>query len=237
MIGQELSINFFGAFYCMWNPSIMDLKKLTFIAGCMSVIAVVVVASSAKYATICIPVLLFMMWFLQHFYLRTSRQVRLLDLESRTPLYSIMNETQAGVETIRGLGWQEQTIQKSLKLVDNSQVPFYYMFIIQRWLFIVLCLMGSVLAIILTAMALYITDTANQAAIGLGLSQAIHFTMATVKFIQRWTKLETSLGAIARLRTFIKETPSESDEGRKPAPDNWPSQGAIAFRDVNVRYS
>lgn len=203
----------------------------------MSIISMVVVASSAEYAAICIPALLFTMWAIQYYYLRTSRQIRLLDLESKTPLYAKMNETQTGVETIRGLGWQEQTIKKSIQLVDNTQVPFYYMFAVQRWLYIVLNLIGTAMGIILSAMALYLTDTASQASIGLGLNQIGHFSATTVKFIQRWTQLETSLGAIARLKAFVEETPSESDEGRQPAPETWPSQGAIVFKDVSVRYS
>lgn len=221
LIGQELPTALYG----------------TVCSACNSIIAILVIASSAQYATICIPISLFMMWVVQHYYLRTSRQVRLLDLESKTPLYAKMSETQRGVETIRGLGWQEQTIKKSIQLVDDSQVPYYYMFIIQRWLYVVLALLGCGVASVLSAMALYLTDTASQASIGFGLTNINHFTMATVKFIQRFTKLETSLGAIARLKTFIEETPSESDEGREPAPDHWPSQGVIEFANVSARYT
>lgn len=176
------------------------------------------------------------MWLVQYYYLRTSRQIRLLDLESKTPLYAKMTETQRGVETIRGLGWQEQTTTKSINLIDDSQVPFYYMFVIQRWLFVVLILLGCGVATVLSVMALYLSSTTSQAGVGLGLTNILHFSLATIKFIQRFTKLETSLGAIARLRTFVEDTPSENDEGRKPAPDNWPSRGAIEFVNVCARY-
>jgi ATP-binding cassette subfamily C (CFTR/MRP) protein 1 len=49
--------------------------------------------------------------------------------------------------------------------------------------------------------------------------------------------LETSLGAISRLRTFEKETPVEAKEGEDhDSPANWPSKGLIEIKDVFVHY-
>lgn len=205
-------------------------------AGGLSLINLIIVASSASWAALCIPVVLFLLWIIQYFYLQTSRQVRLLDLEVKTPLYAKLNEMLSGVEHIRSFGWQSQTLKKSLQLVDDSQAPFYYMFTIQRWLYMILTMTGSGMSVVVAALALYLTKSTSQAGAGLGLIQNLHFTVSTVQFIQRWTKLETSLGAITRLKSFIEETPSESDEDRKPPPASWPAQGAVEFDNVSARY-
>jgi ABC-type multidrug transport system fused ATPase/permease subunit len=53
------------------------------------------------------PVLILAVYFLQKFYLRTSRQIRFLDLECKSPLYTHVAETLEGLSTIRAFGWQE----------------------------------------------------------------------------------------------------------------------------------
>ena len=52
-----------------------------------------------------------------------------------------------------------------------------------------------------------------------------------------WTQLETSLGAIARLRVFESETPNEAKESENVEPPAaWPSRGAIEFRSVTASH-
>jgi hypothetical protein len=49
--------------------------------------------------------------------------------------------------------------------------------------------------------------------------------------------LETSLGAIARLRDFEIETKAEAKEGENLIPpQNWPSRGLIQIEDVTAAY-
>jgi ATP-binding cassette subfamily C (CFTR/MRP) protein 1 len=44
---------------------------------------------------------------LQKYYLRTSRQMRLLDLEAKSPLYSHFLESLTGLVEIRAFGWRD----------------------------------------------------------------------------------------------------------------------------------
>ena len=49
--------------------------------------------------------------------------------------------------------------------------------------------------------------------------------------------METSLGAIARLKSFEKETVSEHKEEETFIPaEEWPTAGAIEFRNVSAFY-
>ena len=61
--------------------------------------------------------------------------------------------------------------------------------------------------------------------------------MCLSSFINGWTMLETSLGAVSRLRTFERETPVEAKDGedREP-PADWPSKGLIEIKNVSVHY-
>jgi ATP-binding cassette subfamily C (CFTR/MRP) protein 1 len=53
---------------------------------CMSIGMAVVVATASPYIAICYPFVIALMWLIQNLYLSTSRQLRLLDLEIKSPL-------------------------------------------------------------------------------------------------------------------------------------------------------
>lgn len=195
------------------------------------------VVSGTKYAFVFIPFIALILLVLQAFYLRTSRQMRLLDLEAKTPLYSKISETCSGVEHIRTFGWEAPVIEESLELLDYSQKSFYYMYSIQRWLQLVLNLSGTAVATILVAIALQWTHTTSQPSLGLSLLGMINFSVICQRLVQVWTNLETSLGSVMRLKTFANETPREEDgPDTKPAPDTWPVAGSVEFQHVSSSY-
>ena len=105
-----------------------------------------IIASGAKYAAAIIPFFAIALYLLQKYYLRTSRQMRYLDLEAKAPLYTQFSEMTAGLQHIRAFGWQSDTLTHSLKLLDYSQRPYYYLYCIQRWLTLVLDMCVLVIA-------------------------------------------------------------------------------------------
>lgn len=63
---------------------------------------------SAKFFAAMPPAVLVVLYFIQKVYLQTSRQVRLIDLEAKAPLYSQFAESLSGLPTIRAFGWTER---------------------------------------------------------------------------------------------------------------------------------
>lgn len=197
-----------------------------------------ILASGATYATIIIPFLLIILYLIQYFYLRTSRQMRYLDLEAKSPLYTLFNETTTGVQHIRAFSWRSETLSQSFRLLSFSQKPYYYIYCIQRWLTLVLELTVMAIAIVLVTLALTLPHTSSASAIGLAMLNVINFGNGLANVINTWTRLETSLGAIARLRSFLDETPTEEDH---PASNpellkGWPQYGRIELKEVTARY-
>lgn len=196
-----------------------------------------IVASGASYAAVIIPLCMLAIWMIQKFYLRTSRQMRHLDLEAKSPLYRLFTETAAGVVTIRAFGWKGNVIQEHMQQLDRSQRPYYMMYCIQRWLNVVLDLLVAAIAIVLVGFALGLSNTATQGSIGLALLNVMEFNTSLSMLINSWTGLETSLGAIARLKHFVAETKAETLEGEDEAPpENWPQSGRIQMKGVTSKY-
>jgi ABC-type multidrug transport system fused ATPase/permease subunit len=63
------------------------------------------------------------------------------------------------------------------------------------------------------------------------------FSAALRTLVDGWTQVETSLGAIARIKNFEETTPTEDKpEESEIVPSSWPENGKIEFRDVTASY-
>ena len=245
LVDQQLPMAFFGTVLSKLRSCKFFYFNQTKHSHCPVLVSCVIsggiIAASGKYTAACIPFILVILYLIQKFYLRTSRQLRHLDLEAKSPLYTHFTETLAGGATIRAFGLGLRTLLTNHALLDNSQRPFYLMFAIQRWLNLVLDLVVAAVAVIMVAMALLIPGASSSGAIALSMFTLITFSMELTALITAWTSLETSLGAIARLKSFVADTPDENreeeeEEGERDLPEDWPGEGAIKFDGLVASY-
>ena len=179
----------------------------------MAIIQAIFVCISASYFSIVLPLVLLVMYVLQKFYLRTSRQIRLMDLEAKAPLYTNFLETLSGLVTIRAFGWTKDMEKRNMALLDASQRPFYLLYCIQRWLILVINLLVAALAVILVALIVTFRHRADAGFVGLALINIMSFSMTLSAVIIHWTATETSLGAVSRIKSFVDSTLSENLPG------------------------
>ncbi|RKL49685.1 hypothetical protein BFJ72_g1143 [Fusarium proliferatum] len=194
-------------------------------------------ASSNPYIAAAFPLLGAVYFYLQRGYLRTSRQLRLLDLEEKAPLYTQFLETLSGLATIRAFGWGDAVIQANHTLVDRSQRPFYLLMIVQRWLVLVLDLTTAALALLLVGLAVRLREEVDVGLTGVSLVQLISLSETVNMLIQFWTSIETSIGAVARIKKFAEETGEENLAGETHQPPvQWPDKGAIQINNLTASY-
>ncbi|KAI1857175.1 uncharacterized protein JN550_013412 [Neoarthrinium moseri] len=195
------------------------------------------IAAGAQYVAAVIPISVIVLYFLARYYLRTSRQIRYLDLEAKTPLFTLFAEAIDGLTTIRAFGWKQPFLEENLRLLDESQKPYYLLFCIQRWLAVVLDLFVAAIAIVLVAFAVEFRNTTTRGAIGVAMINILGLNTELSELVNNWADLETSLGAIARLRSFLQHTPKEDKPGRDGRVDAaWPSRGLIELKGVSAAY-
>ncbi|KAI0124180.1 P-loop containing nucleoside triphosphate hydrolase protein [Xylariales sp. AK1849] len=205
------------------------------LGACFVVLALSVTA--VGYFAAVLPAVCVVLYFIQRFYLRTSRQLRLLEIEANAPLYSHFIETLSGLVTIRSFGWNREYSSKNRRLLDDSQKPYYLLLCIQRWLVLVLDLVVAGLAVLLVGMAVALRSRLNAGFLGIALVSMINLSHALTNLVQYYTLLETSLGAIARIKDFSENTPVENLPGEDDSVDpNWPSRGALRFESVSASY-
>ncbi|KAL9616745.1 MAG: hypothetical protein Q9160_008402 [Pyrenula sp. 1 TL-2023] len=195
-------------------------------------------AATATYTIATVPVVIFVLFAVQKFYLRTSRQLRHLDLEQKAPLYTHFQETLAGITSIRAFGWVEQFRSKNADLLDRSQRPAYLLLCIQCWLGIVLDFLVAALATILMVIIVSLRHRIDPGFVGLGLVNVMGFNTGLSDLIKMWTMTETSMGAIARVRDFVNNTKPEAKPTETLVPPaDWPSSGSIEIRNFAASYS
>ncbi|KAI4197560.1 MAG: hypothetical protein LQ348_002135 [Seirophora lacunosa] len=216
----------------------LPLSALNFFTALMLCVAqIILIGVSSVYAAASFPVWIIAVYFIQKYYLRTSRQLRFLDLEAKSPLYCQFTEIMAGLTTVRAFGWQHALEKKNRYLLDQSQRPFYLLFAVQRWLQLVLDLLVAAVAVMLIILVVELHGFLSAEYVGIALLNVILFGQHLKLVLQYWTLLETHIGAVSRVRNFSSTVAVEngpSEDGSPPK--DWPASGAIEFRNVHASY-
>lgn len=198
----------------------------------------IIISLGLYYIAALLPAIIPIVYFLQRYYLQTSRQIRLLDLEAKSPLFSHMLETYSGLTSLRAFGWTSRFQAHNHALLDQSQRPFYALFCIQRWLAVVLNLMVAALAVCLVAFATQFRDLTSGNAIGVALLNVVSFAQTLTQLVAAYTSLETALGAIVRIKGFTQDVKPE-DDGERALLETVPEglvATAVELKNVTISY-
>jgi len=145
-------------------------------------------------------------------------------------------DTIKDVATFRAFGWVQNGIETNNQLLDTSQRPTYLLAMVQRWLLFTLQLLVSVLAIAVVTLATQLRSST-------GLTGASLVTLMTfgdiLNYIITWyTQIETSIGAVSRLKKFSEQVKSESQASEDIIPPKtWPLEGGIKITGVSASYT
>ena len=176
---------------------------------------------------------MFVLYVVQRFYLHTSKQLRMLDIESKAPLYTHFTESAAGLATIRAFGWTKECQAYHEELLAYSQKPLYHLYAIQRGLSLVLDLIVAAIAVLTMGIAVGLHSKVSAGYMGVALINMISLSDELNGLIKNWTLMEASMGAISRIKALSETVESShSDEKHSTPPENWPATGNVEFRNV-----
>ncbi|KAL2817570.1 P-loop containing nucleoside triphosphate hydrolase protein [Aspergillus granulosus] len=203
----------------------------------VSITQCVVLAISSRYVAISFPFLMVVFYIVQRYYLRTSRQMRLLDIEHKAPVYSHFVESLNGLSTIRAFGWEAESTAMMHKVLNDSQRPYYLLFCLQAWLVVVLNLITAVLAVIIISVTMSLRESIGPGYIGVSLTNILNFSTMIRGLVMSWVSLEISIGAITRIRHFTTVTKREGPRYSPVQTDlEWPREGKIEYWNVSGSY-
>ena len=89
----------------------------------------------------------------------------------------------------------------------------------------------------LCLMAVLLRTHMSPALLGVGLVNIISLGENLKGLISDWTKLETSIGAVSRVRAFSLDTENENKPDEiNSVPEGWPTNGNIVMKNVSATY-
>ncbi|XP_014612659.1 PREDICTED: multidrug resistance-associated protein 1 isoform X7 [Polistes canadensis] len=204
----------------------------------MSVIATLFVISfsTPEFVAVIVPIG-FIYYFIQRFYVATSRQLKRLESISRSPIYSHFSESVTGAQTIRAFGVQERFIHESESKVDFNQICYYPGIIANRWLAIRLEMVGNLIIFFSALFVVLGRDTISAGFVGLSVSYSLQITQTLNWLVRMTSDVETNIVAVERIKEY-GETPQEAPwvVPETAPPKEWPVTGQVEFKDYKVRY-
>lgn len=184
-----------------------------------------------------IPFVVLAVYYVGTFYVRTSRQIRLLDIEAKAPLFSQFLEVMSGLASIRAYGWSEHYQRQALIALEFSQRPFYTLYCIQRWLNVVLDLMVAGISVAVVGISLSMRASSTLNLLGIALFNIVGFSGTLQVLVTQWIDLETSIGAVSRIRSFVQHAKTEDlDTETEVVPTFWPEKGDVQISGVSASY-
>ncbi|XP_067317475.1 multidrug resistance-associated protein 1-like isoform X1 [Anolis sagrei] len=199
--------------------------------------ACVVILLATPLAAVAIPPLALVYFFVQRFYVATSRQLKRLESVSRSPVYSHFNETLLGVSVIRAFAEQQRFVQQSDLKVDQNQKAYYPSIVANRWLAVRLESVGNCIVLFAALFAVIARNVLSPGLVGLSISYSLQITTYLNWLVRMSAEMETNIVAVERVKEYSEK--EQEAEWRLPGasiPEGWPLEGRVEFRGYSLRY-
>ncbi|XP_053551240.1 multidrug resistance-associated protein 1 isoform X2 [Bombina bombina] len=199
--------------------------------------ACIIILVATPIVAVIIPPLGVLYFFVQRFYVASSRQLKRLESVSRSPVYSHFNETLLGTSVIRAFGEQKQFIKISDFRVDENQRAYYPSIVSNRWLAIRLEFVGNCIVLFASLFAVVSRNTLSPGLVGLSISYALQITTYLNWLVRMSSELETNIVAVERVKEYSEmEKEAEWTNAQAAPAEDWPHEGKIEFRGYGLRY-
>ncbi|XP_061080827.1 multidrug resistance-associated protein 1 isoform X2 [Conger conger] len=199
--------------------------------------ACVVILVATPLVAVIIPPLGLLYFFVQRFYVASSRQLKRLESVCRSPVYSHFNETLLGTSVIRAFREQDRFIRQNQDRVDRNQKAYYPSIVANRWLAIRLEFVGNCIVLFASLFAVVARNNLSAGLMGLSISYALQITTSLNWLVRMSSELETNIVAVERVKEY-EDTEKEAEWTLEHStrPSGWPTKGHIHIQDFGLRY-
>ncbi|GAV06013.1 hypothetical protein RvY_16055 [Ramazzottius varieornatus] len=209
-----------------------------------SVISIVLVIciNTPPFAVILLPLGAFY-YFMQRYFIATSRQLKRLEAVSRSPIYSHFQESVAGSSVIWATKQGPRFVAENERRVDHNNAAYYPNMASQRWIAVRLEFVGICVTFFSAMFAVLgheypaLGKVINAQQIGLSISYSLQLTQILNWFVRMASELESNVVSVERVKEYSEITTEAAWEleGSRPPPD-WPTQGQVQLKNYQTRY-
>nr|XP_020639200.1 multidrug resistance-associated protein 4 isoform X1 [Pogona vitticeps] len=218
-----------------------DLLPLTFLDFVQTLLQIcgVVAVAVAVIPWVLIPLvpLLILFIILRRYFLDTSRDIKRLESTTRSPVFSHLSSSLQGLWTIRAFK-AEQRFQELFDAHQDLHSEAWFLFLTtSRWFAVRLDAICAIFVIVVAFGSLLLAQTLDAGQVGLALSYAITLMGMFQWGVRQSAEVENLMISVERVMEYTDVEKEASWESSKRPPQDWPSDGVIAFENVNFAYS
>ncbi|XP_054161203.1 multidrug resistance-associated protein 1-like isoform X2 [Oppia nitens] len=199
---------------------------------------VIVISLQTPLSLPAIILLVVVYMYFQKFYVKTSRQLKRLELTTRSPIYIHFSETLSGVSTIRAYGCQDRFIRESDRRIEINQQCLYPSAGALGWVLLRLELLSNMITYSAALFAVLAKGRISAGSVGLSLNYAVNISGSMDDFVRLSAVMENNMVSVERVDEYSEMKP-ETDwhsTNRTVVSDKWPAMGCIEFVDYSTRY-
>ncbi|CCK72352.1 ATP-binding cassette bilirubin transporter BPT1 KNAG_0J02730 [Huiozyma naganishii CBS 8797] len=178
--------------------------------------------------------------YYQKLFIVQSRELKRMTSISYSPIMSLVGESLGGLAVIRAYKHFSM-----FKYLNNERVQFNINCVFDyrstnRWLSIRLQTIGALMVLITGMLSLSTISSSKPLTagmVGLLMSYVLQVTTSLMWIVRSSVMIETGIVSVERIMEYC-ELPSEAEQivdDYRPA-SNWPSKGAIQFKNYSTRY-
>ncbi|ORZ09044.1 P-loop containing nucleoside triphosphate hydrolase protein [Lobosporangium transversale] len=204
--------------------------------------SVVVVCIVNAWVVISIPFLLGGFIFLRQIYIRTSRQVKRIDSQTRSPIYSQLSETLDGLTSVRAFGVGDRFMNRFVEAQETNGRAFFAYLICARWLGFRLDAVSALFLGITAVACVAVRDSQEAALVGLALNYVVQLSGELQWAVRQSVEAAILMVSVERMMEYAQIKPEESSrrafnpDGTSVVPNGWPSEAKVTFTDMSLTY-
>ncbi|KAH8827185.1 multidrug resistance-associated ABC transporter [Flagelloscypha sp. PMI_526] len=174
-------------------------------------------------------------------YLNTGRDLRRMEANTRSPIFSTFSELLDGIVTVRAFSKEKQFLNEFYKKVDLTTKIWYSFWMTNRFLLLQFDTLGATVTLVTCLLAIsYLQGGAGLA--GVCITSAMSFSYSIYWACRFYTELEMGLNSVERIAEYLElpqEPPAIIDSSRPPA--YWPSgtkdEPLLTVKDLEIKYA
>ncbi|KAJ3253173.1 hypothetical protein HK103_000814 [Boothiomyces macroporosus] len=180
-------------------------------------------------------------FFIGKRYLVVARELKRIDSNTRSPIFSHFGETIQGAPVIRAYAQEKRFVEELYAKVDENHKAFALMWIMNRWLGVRIDLIGALVALSSCLSVIYSVKFGggmDGGYAGLSISYSLDLANSLLWLVRIHATMEMEMNAVERVEEYAQleeEAPAVIPSNRPPY--SWPSEGKISVEGLSLKYS
>jgi ATP-binding cassette, subfamily C (CFTR/MRP), member 1 len=205
-------------------------------------IAAIAVATQGYFLILILP-LIVIYERIQRYFKKSNTAIARLQSVSLSPIYTDVAQALAGLSTIRAYNGSQRFCDRLQRSVDYNTVPLVMSQLAIQWLTIRLHLIGSLVSFFIAVLAIASDGLIPASFLALGLTYSFQMSNYLKFAVRMMATAEGQMNSVERVKYYIDNIEQEDvrvmrgrDGKIVTVPDEWPDQGAVTGKGLQMRY-